>query len=76
MGVVGWVCYQIYVSLAKIKAQARKQMGDNVVFSRDGVRVNMQHVGEESYLDATQSWVVKAWNLGTGENDETVRRKR
>lgn len=76
VSIVGLVCYQIYVSLYKIKDQARKQMGDNnIVFSRDGVRVNVQDVRNESYLDATQSWVVKAWNLGT-TNDEKAKRKR
>ncbi|GAB1317281.1 hypothetical protein MFIFM68171_07491 [Madurella fahalii] len=76
LSVLAWVCYQIYVSLYKIQAQARKQMGDNnVVFSRDGVRVNVQDVGNESYLDATQSWVVKAWSLGT-TSDEKAKRKR
>ncbi|KAL2024807.1 hypothetical protein VTK56DRAFT_5628 [Thermocarpiscus australiensis] len=62
------VCYQVYVSLVKIKTQARKQMGDNVVFSREGVRVNVQNVENESYVDATQSWVVKAWNLATPDD--------
>ncbi|KAK3301485.1 uncharacterized protein B0H64DRAFT_39599 [Chaetomium fimeti] len=80
LSVVGWVCYQIYVSMGKIKAQARKQMGENVSFTRDGVRLKVHGIEDESYLDRTQSWVVKAWELGTGsspnENDEAARRKR
>lgn len=80
---MGWVCYLVYQSVSRIQAQARKQMmgdGGGVVFSRDGVRVNVQDVGNESYLDATQSWVVKAWHLGTssggGNDDGKGKRKR
>ncbi|KAK4236935.1 hypothetical protein C8A03DRAFT_35134 [Achaetomium macrosporum] len=79
LGVVAVVCYQIYVSWVKIQAQARRQMGENVVFSRDGVRLNVQDIGAESYLDRTQRWVVKAWNLGTTssaqEHEEGARRR-
>ncbi|KAK4185284.1 hypothetical protein QBC35DRAFT_504025 [Podospora australis] len=76
LSVVGWVCYQIYVSLIKIKAQAEKQMGEkNVVFTKDGLRVNMKDVRTESYLDATQSWFVKAWDL-SGNAIDTSKRKR
>jgi len=35
----------------------------NVVFTKDGVRVGVKHVETEAYVDKTQSWVVKAWNL-------------
>jgi hypothetical protein len=65
LGVVAVVCYQVYVSWVKIQAQARQQMGENVVFSREGLRVNVQDIGSESYLDRTQRWFVQAWNLGT-----------
>lgn len=80
LGVVAWVGYQIYVSMIKIQTQARKQMGNNVVFTKDGMRVNVQNIENESYLDRTQSWVVKAWELGTtsgaNENDDAAKRKR
>lgn len=80
LGVVAWVCYQIYLSMVKIQAQARKQMGNNVVFTKDGVRVNVQNIENESYLDRTQSWVVKAWELGTtsvaNEHGDAAKRKR
>lgn len=42
----------------------------NVVFTKDGVRVGVKHVQNENYVDATQSWVVKAWNLGSARDDE------
>ncbi|KAH6649647.1 hypothetical protein F5144DRAFT_477594 [Chaetomium tenue] len=80
LSVVAWVCYQIYLSIGKIKTQARKQMGENVSFTKDGVRLKVHGIETESYLDKTQSWVVKAWELGSGsspnENDEAARRKR
>ncbi|KAK4156423.1 hypothetical protein C8A00DRAFT_41104 [Chaetomidium leptoderma] len=80
LSAVAWVCYQIYVSLGKIKTQARRQMGDKVVFTKDGVRVKVQNMEAESYLDRTQSWVVKAWELGssssTNEQNDAAKRKR
>ncbi|SPQ25875.1 e79324f3-a69d-461f-94bd-cf8c5798e291 [Thermothielavioides terrestris] len=78
LSVVAWVGYQIYLSMVKIQAQARRQMGDNVVFTKAGVRVQVQDLGTESYVDKTQSWVVKAWNLGSASNaqDEATKRKR
>jgi hypothetical protein len=66
--------------MVKIKSQARKQMGENFVFTKDGVQVKVQNVGTESYVDATQSWVVKAWNLAASPNpndsEEHTKRKR
>ncbi|KAK3305499.1 uncharacterized protein B0T15DRAFT_493658 [Chaetomium strumarium] len=80
LGLMAVVCYQVYVSWVKIQAQARQQMGESVVFSREGVRVNVQDIGSESYLDRTQRWFVKAWNLGTTpsaqEHEEGARRRR
>lgn len=39
----------------------------NVVFTRDGVKVGVKSIQNESYVDKTQSWVVKAWNLAKGD---------
>lgn len=39
----------------------------NVVFTKDGVRVGVKNIKNENYVDATQSWVVKAWNLASNE---------
>lgn len=80
LGVMAWVGYQIYLSVAKIQTQARKQMGNNVVFTKDGMQVRVKSMENESYLDRTQSWVVKAWELGSspGANgqDDAAKRKR
>ncbi|KAL1881360.1 hypothetical protein VTK73DRAFT_4367 [Phialemonium thermophilum] len=73
VGVTAWVGYQIYLSVEKVRAAATEKMGSkNVVFTKDGVRVGVKHVENESYVDKTQSWVVKAWNLaGTGKGQNT-----
>lgn len=44
----------------------------NVVFTKDGVRVGVKQVQNERYVDATQSFVVKAWNLGNSKEDEEL----
>ncbi|KAH8887108.1 hypothetical protein GQ53DRAFT_768920 [Thozetella sp. PMI_491] len=77
LGTLGWVGYQIYLSVTKIQAQASKQMGNkNVVFTKDGLRVGVKHVENEQYVDATQNWVVKAWNLSNDAKDEAKSKKK
>ncbi len=67
LGMLAFVGYHIYLSVTKIQEQASQRMGkQNVVFTKDGMRVGVKHVETEKYVDATQSWVVKAWNLHTG----------
>ncbi|GJC77757.1 hypothetical protein ColTof4_14185 [Colletotrichum tofieldiae] len=61
---VAWVLWQVYISVTKIQESASERMGKkNVVFTKDGVRVGVKHTSTENYVDQTQSWVVKAWNL-------------
>jgi len=73
---IAFVGYQIYESLLKIKTQAKKQMGNkNVVFTKDGVRVGIKHVDSEVYVDKTQSWVVKAWNLSGSDVKDKSKKK-
>ena len=64
MAGLAFVAYQIYDSVTKIQAEASKNMNNkNVVFTKDGLRVGVKHVDSEKYVDTTQSWVYKAWNL-------------
>jgi hypothetical protein len=35
----------------------------NVVFTKDGLKVGVKELKTESYVDTTQSFLVKAWNL-------------
>lgn len=68
-----WVGWHIYLSVTAIRDSASERMGKkNVVFTKDGVRVGVKHVQQEKYVDATQSWVVKAWNLGETREDEDL----
>ncbi|KAI0381124.1 hypothetical protein F5Y04DRAFT_255819 [Hypomontagnella monticulosa] len=61
-----FVGYQIYLSVNKIRDTTEKRMAKkNVVFTKDGLKVGVKHVEQEKYVDATQSWVVKAWNYGS-----------
>lgn len=63
-----WLGYQIWISVGKFQDAASQRMEKkNVVFTKDGVRVGIKHVATEKYVDQTQSWVVKAWNLGGGK---------
>ncbi|KAL7958445.1 hypothetical protein V8C34DRAFT_282823 [Trichoderma compactum] len=72
----GWVLYQIYLSLVQMRETASERMGrKNVVFTKDGVRVGIKQMQNEKYVDKTQSYVVKAWNLGTAQRDEEMKRK-
>lgn len=68
------------MSLGKIQDQAKRQIGGNVSFTKDGMRVNVKNIQNESYLDRTQSWFVKAWELGstsgTGGQEDAAKRKR
>ncbi|KAI2627531.1 hypothetical protein GGR54DRAFT_636657 [Hypoxylon sp. NC1633] len=72
---VAFVGYQIYLSANKIRTNAEATMAKkNVVFTKDGLKVGVKHVEQESYVDATQSWVVKAWNMGS-RGPSAVKRK-
>ncbi|KAF7555047.1 hypothetical protein G7046_g6658 [Stylonectria norvegica] len=74
LGVGGWVGYQVYLSIGKIQETASERMGKkNVVFTKDGLKVGVKEVQTENYVDATQSWVVKAWNLGTAKDDQKTK---
>jgi len=77
VGGLGWVGYQVYLSVTKIQQTASQKMGSkNVVFTKDGLKVGVKQVREENYVDATQSWVVKAWNLGSDAKKEEEEKKK
>lgn len=70
IGGLAFVGYQIYLSVVSMRGNVSQKMGKkNVVFTKDGLRVGVKHVENEKYVDATQSWVVKAWNM-SGKNKE------
>ncbi|EPE03656.1 hypothetical protein F503_01914 [Ophiostoma piceae UAMH 11346] len=63
IGGLGFVGYQIYLSVTKIQEQATKNIGNkNFTFTKDGMRVNVKEVKNENYVDATQKVLVDVWN--------------
>ncbi|KAH7325110.1 hypothetical protein B0I35DRAFT_476301 [Stachybotrys elegans] len=72
-----WVGYQIYLSVTKMQETAAERMNrHNVVFTKDGVRVGVKQMKNEKYVDATQSWVYKAWDLGSAAKEEDAKAKK
>ncbi|CAJ2508573.1 Uu.00g135990.m01.CDS01 [Anthostomella pinea] len=70
------VGYHIYVSATKIRQNASQSMAKkNVVFTKDGMRVGVKHVENERYVDATQSWFVKAWNMSSSGKADAAKKK-
>ncbi|KAI1385235.1 uncharacterized protein F4822DRAFT_338064 [Hypoxylon trugodes] len=75
LGGAAFVGYHIYLSVVQIRDSTEKRMAKkNVVFTKDGLKVGVKHVEQENYVDATQSWVVKAWNLGSSAPAPVKRR--
>jgi hypothetical protein len=61
-----FVAYHLYLAFTQISSAATNKMqSKNVVFTKDGLKVGVKEVKNESYVDTTQSFLVKAWNLST-----------
>lgn len=76
MSVAGWVGYNVYLSAREIRASAKSSMSkSNVVLTRSGARVGVRHIEDEKYVDKTQGWVVKAWNMGESTEDPSTLKK-
>ncbi|CAG8954889.1 hypothetical protein HYFRA_00008577 [Hymenoscyphus fraxineus] len=66
LAICAFIGYQIYLSVQNISlAASDKMQSKNVVFTKDGVKVGVKEVKNENYVDNTQSFMVKAWNLST-----------
>lgn len=77
VSVGGWVGYNIYLAACDVRNSAKSKMSKkNVVFTRDGVKVGVRHIEDEKYLDKTQRWVVKAWNMGESTEDPSTLKRR
>jgi hypothetical protein len=73
---IAFVGYHVWEAASKVNQQARDKMArKNVVFTKDGMRVGVRHVEQERYVDATQSWVVKAWNLSNPASSAVSKRR-
>jgi hypothetical protein len=52
--------------MKKISAAASDKMQKkNVVFTKEGLKVGVKELKTESYVDTTQGFLVKAWNLSS-----------
>ena len=66
LALFAFVGYHLYLTAQKISsATSDKMQAKNVVFTKDGLKVGVKDVRTESYVDTTQSFLVKAWNLST-----------
>ncbi|KXJ90602.1 hypothetical protein Micbo1qcDRAFT_71465 [Microdochium bolleyi] len=64
LGVIGFIVYEVLQTANKIGEKADKSMAKrNMVFTKDGMKVGVKHIENEKYVDKTQSYLVKAWNL-------------
>lgn len=73
---VAWVGYHVYLSVTHMKGHVSQRMGKkNVVFSKDGVRVGVKHVANEREIDATQRYLVNAWNLSANKDGAAKKTK-
>ncbi|KAL4741593.1 hypothetical protein BDV11DRAFT_55418 [Aspergillus similis] len=58
--VIGFVAYSIIQEVSdKTKSKMEKR---NVMFTKDGMKVGVREVGEEEYVDRSQSILVNIWN--------------
>jgi hypothetical protein len=66
VGIFAFVGYHVYLATQQISSAASEKMQKkNVVFTKDGVKVGVKQLKNENYVDTTQSFLVKAWNLST-----------
>ncbi|KAI9676865.1 MAG: hypothetical protein M1817_006704 [Caeruleum heppii] len=66
VGALSFVGYQVYTVVNNIADSTNKKLEKkNVTFSKDGMKVGVKEVKTESYVDKTQSVLVKAWNYST-----------
>jgi len=66
VAIFAFVGYHLYLTAQKISsATSDKMQSKNVVLTKDGLKVGVKEVRTESYVDTTQSFLVKAWNLST-----------
>lgn len=61
-----FVGYHLYLTFQKISSTTSEKMqSKNVVFTKDGMKVGVKEMKNENYVDKTQSFLVKAWNLSS-----------
>lgn len=63
------VGFFVYSAINDIANSANKHLEKKkILCTKDGVKVSVKHVEDETYVDKTQSVLVKAWNLSGAQN--------
>jgi hypothetical protein len=66
LGGAAFVAYHLYLAVNQISnAATDKMQSKNVVFTKDGLKVGVKELKNESYVDKTQGYLVQAWNLSS-----------
>ncbi|KAJ8063620.1 hypothetical protein OCU04_007489 [Sclerotinia nivalis] len=66
LGAFAFIGYHIYLVTQQVSKSASDKMASkNVSFTKDGVKVGVKEMKNESYVDRTQGLLVKAWNLSS-----------
>ncbi|TGO64981.1 hypothetical protein BOTNAR_0082g00230 [Botryotinia narcissicola] len=66
VGAFAFVGYQVYFVTQQVSKSASDKMASkNVSFTKDCVKVGVKELKNENYVDKTQGFLVKAWNLST-----------
>lgn len=60
---IGYVVYTIATDVAE--KTSKKMEKKNIRFGKDGMKIGVKEVGNENYVDQTQSLLVKAWNYSS-----------
>ncbi|KAJ5155408.1 hypothetical protein N7492_008211 [Penicillium capsulatum] len=60
LAAVGYVVYSIVQDVGKTTRE--KMERKNVVFTKDGMKVEVKEIKDEAYKDRTQSVLVNMWN--------------
>lgn len=77
LALAAWIGWQIYLSVTQMRGNLSERMGKkNVVFTKDGVRVGVKSVANEREVDATQRYLVNAWNLSANKNAAAARKTK
>ena len=72
-----FVGYHVYQSATKMSGNVSERMGKkNVVWTKDGVKVGVKHVENEKEVDATQKYLVNAWNLRANKEQNNGKKRK
>lgn len=74
---IAFVGYHLYHGVTKVKGDVSERMGKkNVVWTKDGLKVGVKHVESEKEVDATQKYLVNAWNMRSNKQQQSGTRRK